>query len=423
MDYEINESSGNLQDSTANNFDTTRKSASEPSYTSSGKIDGAQYYDGNDDYVNVSDNNLLDVNNFTVETWVKADTTNQLACAKAINKQKITGQCGGTYPYSLQDDCMVGNGKIWAYTYTDSIKETKGPNWSTNWMHIVMTYDNSNLILYINGSQYNSTSSTVALCANTNPLVIGGRTDSAQSFDGIIDEARLSNTSRSASWINASYLIMSDEFITYGSEETTRAITISCGSMNENDFCQLNWTINATGDYVNEWKIGVLFNSSSGSVTDNHTDNATIKIIECNEAFTIRWNKIDFSNLNPNTDDNKATGNDNYTYNISNTGTCTLEVWIKGTDLTNTTTRTPSTLNHTINVGNITWSNTTNISTSGYTMTKNYVILNSSFDQTLFKNITTYYWISVPPIPAGKYNGTITYCANTTQQSGELGSC
>jgi len=204
---------------------------------------------------------------------------------------------------------------------------------------------------------------------------------------------------------------------------TSGTVLQSCGSMSQNQVCQLNWTINATGDFIKGWKIGVLFNSSSSSVTKNHTNNATIKIVECHDAaVTIRWGNLDFSDLVPNTNNNSAPGNNNKTYNISNLGTCTLNVWIKGTNLTNTTPRDPADIIHTISVGNLTWSNTTNVSTSAYIMNESYVILNSSYSPTI-KNITTYYWLSVPPIPAGGYNGTITYCANTSQQSGESGSC
>ncbi len=203
---------------------------------------------------------------------------------------------------------------------------------------------------------------------------------------------------------------------------TSGTITQSCGTLNQDDFCQLNWTINATGTPIVEYKIGVLFNSSDGSVADNHTDNATIRIIECIESFTVRWNTINFGTINPNTGNNAATGNSNLTYNISNTGTCNLSIWLKGSDLINTTFRESPETNHTINVGNITWHNTTDDYSGAYTLVKDYVILNSTFVPTM-GNITTYYWLTVPPIPAGKYNGTMTYCANTSQQSGGSGSC
>jgi hypothetical protein len=193
---------------------------------------------------------------------------------------------------------------------------------------------------------------------------------------------------------------------------------LACGNLNKDQSCQLNWTVNATGNYVNAWKIGVLFNSSDSGVVNNHTDNATVKIIECTHSRTLSWSSIDFSNLNPNTagSSNPAPGNSNKLYNISNTGTCTLQVWINGSDLINTT------YNTQINVGNITWNNRTNDYTTSYLLNKTYVLINSSLTPTI-KNLTTYYWLAVPPITAGKYNGNLIICTNTTKQSGQNEVC
>jgi hypothetical protein len=196
------------------------------------------------------------------------------------------------------------------------------------------------------------------------------------------------------------------------------AILQSCGSLNKDQSCQLNWTLNATGAPISGYKIGVLFNSSYSSVTQNHTNNATITIIECTESMSIGWSSIYFGYVNPNTAGTEAPGNDNKLYNITNTGTCTLKTWIKGTDLENTTLPYPNI----IGTGNLTWSNTTNSSTSSYAMTTFYTLLNSSLTPTI-KNITTYYWLSVPPVYAGQYNGTIYICENTTQQSGASNTC
>jgi hypothetical protein len=193
---------------------------------------------------------------------------------------------------------------------------------------------------------------------------------------------------------------------------------LSCGTLNKDQTCQLNWTLNATGTPISGYKIGVLFNSSYSSVTQNHTNNATITIIECTESMSIGWSSIYFGYVGPNTVGTEAPGNDNKLYNITNTGTCTLKTWIKGTDLENTTLPYPNM----IGTGNLTWSNTTNSSTSSYAMTTSYTLLNSSLTPTI-KNITTYYWLSVPPVYAGQYNGTIYICENTTQQSGASNTC
>jgi hypothetical protein len=188
----------------------------------------------------------------------------------------------------------------------------------------------------------------------------------------------------------------------------------TCGSLSKDQSCQLSWTVNATGIPISEYKIGVLFNSSSTTVSQNHTDNATIRIIACIEDITLGWSTINFT-VNPSTtgSSNPAPGNSNNIYNISNTGTCTLRVWIKGTDIQNTSLPSPNK----ILVGNLTWSNTTDEYGNSYQMTYDYVLLNSSLTPTV-KNITTYYWLAVPAITTGRYNGTITVCMNTTQQTG-----
>jgi len=187
---------------------------------------------------------------------------------------------------------------------------------------------------------------------------------------------------------------------------TTRYATISCGNINENGVCHVNWILNATGAIDSQWKVGVLFNSSSGSIDDNHTDNSTITIIS--PPLISLWSPqtLDFGTLSPSTNWNNATQNPDNFYNISvDSGSCTVDIWIKGTELENVT------LGSKIAVGNVTWNNYFNW-TASTNMTKTYALVNSSISQNT--NVTTYYWLNVPAIYAGGYNGTITICANCT---------
>jgi hypothetical protein len=245
MVQHLKENSGTLNDSTLNGNSGTQSGG--VTYLATGKINGAVGFDGSDDLVNVTNPNNLNVDNFTVEVWTKLASTSQTSCAKLIIKDKGTA-CGTTYPYGFQDDCTAGAGKLWAYSYTSAIKEVRGPAWTSigtnNWVHIVMTYNNSNLTLYINGTQYNSTTSTGTLCANTNTLLIGGR-PGPQYFNGTLDEARISNISRSSDWINQSYQMVQNQnsFVSLGSEETGNSCQTSLianfrvnntGSVNEN---------------------------------------------------------------------------------------------------------------------------------------------------------------------------------------------
>lgn len=53
---------------------------------------------------------------------------------------------------------------------------------------------------------------------------------------------------------------------------------VSCGNMNENDICQLNWTVNVTGNIGVFWKVDVNTSSSFSDISSNDTNDAIIKI-------------------------------------------------------------------------------------------------------------------------------------------------
>jgi hypothetical protein len=174
----------------------------------------------------------------------------------------------------------------------------------------------------------------------------------------------------------------------------------SCGTMYSNDFCQLNWTINATGDINTDWKINVLFNSSYTDILENSTDSAAITINNCTVDITAQWSAINFGSLVPGSLENGAEGNDNDEYNITvNSGSCHLDLYINGTNLTNTT------YNSHIPVNNVTWSNTSNTYAESFDLLSTVSVL--KLDISEFTNVTTWYWINVPAVYAGYYNGNI----------------
>ncbi|MEM7819075.1 MAG: sialidase family protein [Candidatus Aenigmatarchaeota archaeon] len=189
----------------------------------------------------------------------------------------------------------------------------------------------------------------------------------------------------------------------YPSQATKACLT---NPLEENEFCNLTWIINATGDVESSWKLGVLFNSSFQ--LQNHTSNSTITITLIIESISFSFDSIDFGFLTPNTqaENNPAPGNENNLYNITNTGTCELQLWIKGTDLQN------QTFNSFIAVGNLSWSNSSNIYNPNtvYPLDYYYKLLYSVLPPN--SNLTTYYWLSVPSVYAGIYKGTITICGN-----------
>ncbi len=60
---------------------------------------------------------------------------------------------------------------------------------------------------------------------------------------------------------------------------TTAANPLSCGNMLQNDQCQLNWTINASGDVGSQLVVDVNFSSDNANVVANDTEDHLITIV------------------------------------------------------------------------------------------------------------------------------------------------
>ncbi|WP_244163282.1 DUF2341 domain-containing protein [Paenibacillus pectinilyticus] len=119
-------------------------------------------------------------------------------------------------------------GKWMANVYTDSTDanlngqtaslQLNGGATNYNWTYLSMTYDSTlsgnNLVLYRDGVKVAEGRRSGNIKAG-DPLTIGG-----SSFKGGIDEARITRMARSASWIKAEYLSMTDKFLIYGEAES-----------------------------------------------------------------------------------------------------------------------------------------------------------------------------------------------------------
>jgi len=192
--------------------------------------------------------------------------------------------------------------------------------------------------------------------------------------------------------------------------ETSAVAVKNCPTnpLSQNEYCNITWTVNASGNINSAYKLGVLFNSTISGVSNNHTTNSTTTIVGCVADLTLQWSSINFDSLNPSSTQNAAPDNANKQYNITvNYGSCTPDLWIRGEDLTNTT------LGYTIGVGNLTWSNSTNNYANSYNMTTYYRLVDEDVPEET--NVTTYYWLNVPAVAAGgPYKGNITIMTNRT---------
>ena len=183
--------------------------------------------------------------------------------------------------------------------------------------------------------------------------------------------------------------------------------------MNEDEFCNLTWEINSTGDLNTLWKLNVKFNATGA--TSNTTNNVTIKI-GIVLIMQLSWDYIDFGQHDPLETQIAAPGNptSDYIITLHNNSNNADGIWIKGTNLTN-----PNVTTY-IGVGNVTWGKdiTKPFDPPDYStstpLTGDYALIQGNV--TSGTEIATYYWINIPGGIWGRvYTGSMTIMANATE--------
>ncbi len=230
MVQHLNETSGQHMDSTANNNDSNSVSVSSQGQTATAKIGGADEF-GADTYVSIPDagvDSQLDLSgggSITLSAWVYATGIGEYPG----NQQGIMakGPHGGSRGYNLRLDGHNCSG-FGDYTVMGS----RAGNWSgicgaannvvpNGWDHVVYVYDSSTLdhYLYMNGVLDRTGNLSATANDSANDLRIGEW--GGGSFDGFIDEVRISNMARSEAWIKASYRNQNDHdnYLTSGGLE------------------------------------------------------------------------------------------------------------------------------------------------------------------------------------------------------------
>lgn len=169
-----------------------------------GEIGKSLSYNGSSDYVNVPNAASLNtVSTLTYSFWINPSAFNQAAFASGVYGASIIdrNEDGGTNGYSIAIDT---SGRLWWWPAgsADKFSTTHIP--LNQWTHVAVTYSSSTVIMYINGVQDSSQSST-APQAVTHPLRIGGKSWIGGFFQGDIDEVHQSNIVRTPGWIGTEY--------------------------------------------------------------------------------------------------------------------------------------------------------------------------------------------------------------------------
>ncbi len=220
-----------VADSTANNNTGTKVTSSASALTvgglkstTAGQIDGAQNFDGSTDLIKANDSGSMDPTGaVTVSVWIKPASTVQNNFAGIVVKRFADVDPFNSYSFDTDGSSphhynfAITNGTVGsgAHTTTTSII-------STNWTHLVGTYDGSKIRVYVNGLFETSVDKTGDIGYSSAFFRIGAAfefTGVNQHFNGLIDEVQISNTARSANWIAAQFKSENDTFNSFGNEQ------------------------------------------------------------------------------------------------------------------------------------------------------------------------------------------------------------
>ncbi|MCE5174342.1 MAG: LamG-like jellyroll fold domain-containing protein [Bacteroidales bacterium] len=142
-------------------------------------------FDGTDDYVEIPDNNALDLTtNYTLEAWVYFNTVPS-STQGIISKYQTESANGYTFR-------VVSGGKI----DFDQVRTTSAViTAAQTWYHIAVVNNNGSRIIYVNGSQVSATGTPITNVANSDYVSIGSDF-SSRYINGKIDEVRIWNDVR-----------------------------------------------------------------------------------------------------------------------------------------------------------------------------------------------------------------------------------
>ncbi|UCE72829.1 MAG: DUF2341 domain-containing protein, partial [Methanomassiliicoccales archaeon] len=216
-------------DSTSNDNDGTPKNfqdGGDGTTDVTGRIDGADEFGGDDDYVDVAFSSSLNTTNaITVEAWFNSDDAlSEESDAWFGGNQKsncwLLGWHGwdDSWCFGIYD----GTGSWTGGTHATDIYVTAG-----DWVHVVGTFDGRYLKIYVDGQLEDTEDvGSTTIYTTTDGINIGSR---GVYWDGKIDEVRISNVARSSDWINTSYNNQNDisSFLYAGSEETVSSSSSS----------------------------------------------------------------------------------------------------------------------------------------------------------------------------------------------------
>lgn len=200
--WHLNESSGDALDSSGNGNDGQ---VNGPTQGVTGEFaDGYDFNAANTDEVAVSDDAAFDItSSLTVAMWINPDTFTGTGSNSGKPLSKRDGWQSSN-PYEVGRNSNEIDIRVQDGTQNDSLSATLAS--TDQWYSVVLVFDGSDLYLYLDGSQADTTSHTNALPTNDVDLTFGTLPGgNAEPFDGQLDNIRLYSASNGADWASAEY--------------------------------------------------------------------------------------------------------------------------------------------------------------------------------------------------------------------------
>ncbi len=247
-------------DFTSNNNDALISGATR---TGSCKVSSCLSFNGTGDYATSSDAASLDLaSTITVAAWIKpTDTNDRVVVAKRDDL---------SYAWELAISTDAGGNKLLGRINSNSNEAQSSSTVAEgSWSHAAMTYDGSNIKVYLNCSLENTTNYSSAITTNNVDVSIGRRLVGASPsyFSGLIDDLRIYNTALSADDIRSLCTsgIFSRYFYVDNAQRNSSGDIVSAGGTNDPstqkvtvvaEWLNASNTTSTVGltDYLTRWK-------------------------------------------------------------------------------------------------------------------------------------------------------------------------
>jgi hypothetical protein len=199
--------SNGTRSSTQSLIDLTKTSTIDVSNVSFDST-GQPTFDGTDDYIEVADNNSLDLTtNMTFEFVVKANSSQSNSYPRLIDKSNYLIHITQTSPFTIAFNVTISGGTLRQTAIGSAFT-------ANNYSHIVCTYDGQFGKIYTNGSLVKTSdfSSVAGASTNSTSLKFGGNGTSDRVLNGEIPIAKVYSRALSADEIQQNYNAYKNRF-------------------------------------------------------------------------------------------------------------------------------------------------------------------------------------------------------------------